>query len=288
MLRFLSVFVLLVGVGSSPAQQPQAVPLRFSWKAGQTLAFLVTQSTTVTESLADEGKPTTTGTTATKLTLRRQWTVKDVDAAGTATLEMAITAFRQETRRTGPGKEGRPATTTEVLDSATPADREKLPFLGKTMVTAKVDGRGQVVDVKSEAGDAAAARLKAELPFRIALPADAVAPGAKWDRPFAIRIDPPQGTGEVYDLTQSATFRGVNDGFAVIAVATSLKAPPTNSSELLPLVPSLWEGDVFINLQTGSYAGAKFTIRKEIPNHQGEGSKFGYASEYSEAVADGK
>ncbi len=203
----------------------------------------------------------------------------------TATPEMAITAFRQETIRAAGGN-AKP--TSDVLDSANPADRPKLTFLGKTMVTAKVDVRGQVGEVKSESGETAAARLKAELPFRVALPADPVAAGAKWDRPFTVKLDPPQGTGEIYEFAQAATFRGVNQGFAVIGIAITLKTPPTNPSELLPLVPSLWEGDVFVNLKTGAYAGAKLTAKKEIPNHQGEGSKFVYASEYSEAVADGK
>jgi hypothetical protein len=222
----------------------------------------------------------------TKLTLTRAWTVKDVDAAGTATLEMAITAFRQETTRTAPGKDGQPASTTDVLDSAAPADRAKLAFLGKPVLTAKVDAGGQLGEVKSETGEAAAARLKAELPFRVALPAEAVAAGAKWDRAFTVKLDPPHGTGETYEFTQAATFRGVNQGFAVIGVAASLKAPPANPGELLPLIPSLWEGDVFVNLAKGTYAGAKLTAKKDVPNHQGEGTKFSYASEFTESVSE--
>jgi hypothetical protein len=214
--------------------------------------------------------------------------VKDVDAAGAATVEMSITAFRQETTRTVPGKDGKPVSTSDVLDGATAADRAKLPFLGKTMVTAKIDSRGLVGEAKAESGEAAVARLRAELPFRVALPADPVAVNAKWDRPFTIKLDPPQGTGETYEFTQSATFRGVNQGFAVIGVSTALKRPPTNPSELLPLIPSLWEGDVFINVKTGAYAGAKLAVKKDVPNHQGEGTKFSYASEYTEAVADPK
>ncbi|HEY2785515.1 MAG TPA: hypothetical protein VGJ05_11130 [Fimbriiglobus sp.] len=288
MARCAGVLIFLVALASARAQQSQPTALRFAWKPGQTLSFVVNQTTTVAETLAGESedKPTTS-TTATKLTLTRTWTVKDVDAAGSATLDMAITAFRQETTRTASGTGGKPAPA-DVLDSANPADRAKLPFLGKTMVTTKVDARGQVADVKSEAGDAAAARLKAELPFRVVLPAEAVAVGAKWDRPFAVKLDPPQGTGETYEFTQSATFRGVNQGYAVIALTTALKAAPKSSGELLPLIPSLWEGDVFVNLQTGSYAGAKLTVKKEIPNHLGVGSKFVYTSEYTEAVAAGK
>jgi hypothetical protein len=287
MSRCVAVAILLIVGVSVQAQNPTI--LRFAWKAGQTHTFVVNQSTTVTETILDDtaSKPTT-GTTVTKLTLTRAWTVKDVDSAGTATLDMVITAFRQETTRTGPGKDGKPATTTDVLDSASPDDRAKLPFLGKTLVTARVDARGQVGEAKAESGEAAVARLKAELPFRAMLPAEAVSIGAKWDRPFTVKLDPPQGTGETYEFTQTATFRGLNQDYAVIGVTAALKAPPANPGELLPLVPSLWEGDVFVNAKTGAYAGAKLTVKKEILNHQGEGTKFVFASEYTEAMSNGK
>jgi len=284
MARTVAVVAALVVAGSSFAQQP--VSLRLTWKAGQTHTFNVNQTTTVAETVLDDAGKPIASSTVTKLTLTRAWTVKDVDAAGTATLEMAITAFRQESTRTAPGKDGQPAATTDVLDSAAPADRAKLAFLGKPVVTAKVDARGQLGEVKSESGEAAAARLKAELPFRVALPAEAVAAGAKWDRAFTVKLDPPHGTGETYEFTQAATFRGVNNGFAVIGIAASLKGPPTNPGELLPLVPSLWEGDVFVNQKTGAYAGAKLTAKKDVPSHQGEGTKFSYASEYTESVSE--
>jgi hypothetical protein len=289
MSRCLAVAVSLLFVVSARAQQPQPIAVRFVWKAGQTHSFLVTQTTTVTETvLNDSGSKPTTTTTTTKLTLTRTWTVKDVDAAGAATVEMAIAAFRQETTRAVPGADGKPVSTTDVLDGAVPADRAKLPFLGKPMLTAKVDARGLVGEAKSESGEAAVARLRAELPFRVALPADPIAVNAKWDRPFTVKLDPPQGAGEVYEFNQTATFRGVNQGFAVIGVSTALKTPPSNPGELLPLVPSLWEGDVFVNQKTGVYAGAKLTAKKDVPNHQGEGTKFSYVSEYTEAVADAK
>jgi hypothetical protein len=288
MARSVAVVLLLLLASSSFGQQSQPVSLRFTWKAGQTHTFVVNQATTVAETVLDDAGKPISSSTVTKLTLTRAWTVKDVDAAGTATLEMAITAFRQESTRTAPGKDGQAASTTDVLDSVTPADRAKLTFLGKPVVTAKVDARGQLGEVKSETGEAAVARLKAELPFRVALPAEAVAAGAKWDRAFTVKLDPPHGTGESYEFTQAATFRGVNQGFAVVGIANGLKAPPSNPGELLPLVPSLWEGDVFVNLTTGTYAGAKLTAKKDVPNHQGEGTKFSYASEYTESVADAK
>src|SRR5262249_21606883 len=74
---------------------PPATPApaaRFKWQPNQTLAYKLTQQTVVRETVLDEKteKPITT-TAQTNLTLVRKWTVKAVDAAGVATLEMTIT-----------------------------------------------------------------------------------------------------------------------------------------------------------------------------------------------------
>ena len=72
----------------------------------------------------------------------------------------------------------------------------------------------------------------------------------------------------------------------MIGLATSLKAPPTDPAELQPLVSWLWTGDVFHDTTTGRYYGAKLTAKKEIPLHQGDGTKFAYTSEYTEAAVE--
>jgi hypothetical protein len=255
-------------------------PLRFEWKAGQTHAYAVRQTTTVTETTLDEKvrKPVTT-TAATNVTLTRRWDVKAVDAAGVATLEMAITAMKQEhTRPTGE---------VTVTDSASPEGAKAFAeYLGKPIVTAKIDARGRLVEAKSAAGDQAAARLEAELPFRVLLPEQYPAVNAAWDRAFVIKLDPPLGTGERYDATQTYTFKGLNGQYAVIGVATALKAAPSTPAEMQPLVSWLWDGDVFIDTKASRYYGAKLKAKKEIANHQGDGTKFVFESEYTEAAVE--
>lgn len=274
----LTVLALALAAGPAAAQ----TPLRFRWEAGQVQTYSVRHTTTVTETTLDEkDRKPATATAVTTVTLTRRWEVKAVDPAGVATLEMVIPAMVQEHTRPNGEK--------VTLDSATPDGAKAFgEFLGKPVLTARVDPRGRLVEAKSAAGDAAAARLSAELPFRVVLPEQAPGPNTTWDRAFAVKLDPPLGTGESYDATQAYTYKGLNGPYAVIGLTTTLKAPPTTPAELQPLISWLWDGDVFIDTKTGRYYGAKLTSKKDIPNHQGDGTKFSFQSEYTEAALPAK
>ena len=164
-----------------------------------------------------------------------------------------------------------------------------MPFLGKVAVLAKVDAVGNVVEAKSEFGEAAANRFKTELPFRLTLSDKPLTPGLTWERAFGIVLDPKYGgTGEQYPAVQKCSFKGMNGAFAVIGVATTLKDPPKNASDLRPLVPLLWEGDIFIDVAIGRYHACKLTAAKELTNHDGDGTKFTYRSEYVESFQEKK
>lgn len=273
MRRSLAVLGLVVLAAPAVGQ----TPLRFRWQPGQTHTYAVRQTTTVTETAPPPagGKPVTAVTTV-KLTLTRKWAVAAVDAAGTATLDMSILALRQEIVR---GSE------TLVKDSAVPADAAEMgDYLRKPILAAKVDPLGRVLEAKGPAGEQAAARLQTELPFRVVLPEAAVAVNGTWERPFAVRLDPPAGTGESHDAVQTFTLKAAADGRAVIGVATELRKAPTAAADLQPLLPWLWAGEVTVEPQTGVYAGAKLAVKRELPNHAGAGSRFAFESEYVETL----
>ena len=48
------------------------------------------------------------------------------------------------------------------------------------------------------------------------LPAAAPAANASWDRAFAVKLDPPHGTGESYDFVQKYTSKGEKDGLLIV------------------------------------------------------------------------
>ena len=278
MVRF--SFALLVSVAASAVALAQSGPLRFQWQAGQTLSYKVSQTTTVDELTLDEkAKKPTPVKTVTSLTSTKKWAVTDVDKAGTATLQLSVGAMKQEVTQTvGDAKPN-----ARVIDSAKPDDAKDMPFLNKPILTVKVDTQGRLTDAKAD-NKLAADRVQVELPFRLILPDLVPTKDVTWSRPVAIKLPPPLGTGESFDATQRFTFRGMKDDFAVVGLNTTLKEPPTDPAVMPPLVPLLWEGDLFFDTKAGRYHGAKLSVKKEVANHQGEGTKFSYASEYTEAV----
>lgn len=275
------VFVLVAG--SAFAQAP-AEPLRFKWQAGQVLHYSVEQVTTVTETTLDEttNQPVVAGT-LTRMSLTKRWEVKAIDPAGIATLELSIAAMKQELTRPGAiDKDGKPTVIKTLLDSATPEGKQQMEaYLNKPVMTVKLDTLGRVVEATAPGGSVE--RVRAELPFRISLP-ESLPAGGTWDRSFSIKLNPPLGTGEKHDATQSYTTKPVKDGLAVFGVTTALKNPPKDPAEMPPLVPMLWTGDVYFEPATGRYIGARLTVKTEVANHQGEKTKFAYESQYSESL----
>ncbi|MFO0796172.1 MAG: hypothetical protein U0804_01780 [Gemmataceae bacterium] len=254
--------------------QPDAAP-RFKWQPGQTFTYKVAQQTAVQETtLDDKADKTVTSDTRTSLALTRRWVVKDVSPAGVATLEMSITALKRDIRQ--------PDGMTTTLDSANADDAKGMAeYLNRPVVTVAVDAQGRLVEVK-EAKGGNAARLHAELPFRVVMPDAAPAAGQTWSRAFSLKLDPPLGAGETHEFTQTYTSKGVQDGLLVVGVGTALKAAPKTAGEQVPLVPMLWAGDVYFDPAVGRYHASRLSAKAELPNHLGEGTRYAYQSTYSE------
>jgi hypothetical protein len=279
MRRLIVLSLTFTLLSAAVAQPPAPAAPRFKWEAGKVLTYRVIQQTVVTETTLDEktNKPVT-GEAKTNLTLVRKWTVKEVDKQGVATLEMSITEMKNEFRQ--------PDGSVSVTDSSKPEDAKAMEaFLNKPIVTVRIDAQGNLVEVK-EAKGGTAARLQAELPFRVVLPDAMPEANKSWDRAFAMKLDPPHGTGESYDFTQKYTSKGEKDGLFIVGVETSLKAPPKAVSEQVPLVPMLWTGDVYFNTAAGKYHASRLKAKAELVNHQGEGTKFVYESSYAEDTVE--
>jgi hypothetical protein len=274
--RTVAVIALLLPAVALAADDPPA----FVWKVDDALTYRVSQTTTVDELTVDEGaKKPTAVKTVTTLTSTKKWTVKGVNKDGSATLELTVTALKQEVTQTVGDKKP----VSRVIDSADAEDAKGMPFLGKPVLTATVDVTGKVTEAKSDS-KVAAERLEAEPPFRLVWPAKLPAVNGTWERAFAVTLPPPLGTGEKFDATQTFTYRGRKDEYAVVGVKTALKEDLSDPALVPAVAPVLWEGDLFFNTKTGRYHGAKLTAKQEVANHRGDGTKFTYASEYTEAA----
>lgn len=257
-----------------------ADPPKFVWTAGETITYKVSQNTTVDELVLDEGaKKPTAVKTVTALTSTKQWAVKAVGKDGSASLEMTVTALRHEVTQTVGDKKP----VNRLIDSADPEDAKGMPFLNKPVFTLTVDTAGKVLEAKSDQ-KAAAERLEVELPFRLVWPAKNPGVNDTWERTFVLKLPPPLGTGEKFDATQTYTFRGMKDTYAVVGMTTVVKDLPNDPAVVPALAPVLWEGDVFFDTKGGRYHGAKLAVKKEVSNHRGDGTRFTYTSEYTEAA----
>jgi hypothetical protein len=243
------------------------------WQAGQVLLYQVEHSTVASEAANDSKSETKS-----LLRLTRRWRVRAVDAAGVATLEMSLVALFQE--RTAPGG--------EVLryDSANPdkGTPQLKDYFGRLLnvplATLQVDGLGRVVRVvESKFGPAT--NFENELPFLGVLPAEGPRPGQTWERPYALTLSPPLGTGEKYDAVQRYACKASADGFATVALATELKAPPKVPADAIPLWQMLPQGEVVFDLKNGRLHAATLTIDKELKDHQGPGSACRFQSTYT-------
>lgn len=273
-----ALLILPLAANAQPPAPAANPPARFKWQLNQVLTYKINQQTAVRETTLDEKteKPVTTEA-RTNLTLIKKWAVKGIDDKGIVTLEMTITSMKTEFRK--------PDGTSVINDSANAVQaKEMAGFLNTPIVTVKVDSQGKLVEVK-EAKSGSAARLHAELPFRFILPDTGPTAGQTWNRTFTMKLDPPLGTGESYDFTQKYT-GSIKESLVVIGIETALKNPPKTLAEQVPLVPMLWTGEVYFNPAAGQYHAARLKVKAELPNHQGEGTRFEYESAYVEDILE--
>jgi hypothetical protein len=268
---FLAIVLFLAGPA---AAQPDAPPTRFRWQPGQVLSFRVEQVTTVTDTTGGQ-----TVETVMKLNLVKRWQVLAVGPQGDATLQLTLSTLRTELKKT----DGE----TVVFDSAQPDpnNKEMAAYVGVPIATLRLDAAGKLLEVK-ESKFGPASRYEADLPFKLELPAAALAPALAWERPFSLKLEPPQGTGEVFAAVQSFTVKSIAAGRAVVGVTTALKSQPEAVAERIPLLPSLVEGELEFDLAGGRYVGARLKVDRELADHNGPGSKYRYASSYTETVSD--
>jgi hypothetical protein len=255
--------------------QAQA-PARLRWQAGQVLVYRAEHSTYASETVAD-GK----SETKSRLVVTKRWQVLAVGPDGVATLQFSLSSLLSEiTRPDG-----------EVLrfDSADPAKstpalaEQCKQYVGMPLAVIRVDGQGKVLEVKeARPGFGSPAKYENDPPFKVWLPAAALAPGVTWERPYQLTLEPPIGTGEKYDAVQRFTCKGVQNGLATFGMTTEVKAPPAAVADQVPVWQNQPDGEVVFDLNAGRLHSAVLQISKEAKGQQGENSSALFRSTYKE------
>lgn len=267
----LAVLAGLVLVAPAGAQ---GAPWRFRWQPNQILTYRVEHVSTATETVGGDKVETTS-----RVNLVKRWQVLAVDAQGTATLQLSLTALRHEQTRPGGG--------VLLFDSAnpdksTPELRDQMAkYVGQPVAVVIVDPYGRVVEVKQGPPN----RFEAELPFQLIVPGAAAAPGQAWSRTYKMTLDPPQGTGEQFEASQRYTCAKVEGTSATITLATQFKNPPEGAAERLPLLQKMPEGEIVFDAANGRLHSARLRIDQAVQGHRGEGSSYRFQSSYTEVFA---
>jgi hypothetical protein len=232
----------------------------------------VQQSSTTTEKVED-----TEIQTKTQLTLTKRWQVLAVNEKGIATLQMSLDALSMETV----SSDGETLRFDSAQpDRSTPQLREQMgQYVGKPLATLEVGPLGQVIQVK-ESNFGSASRYENELPFVVVLPAGPIEAGQAYTRDYQLN------NGEKLAARQRYTCTRLSASELTLGVATELPNPPEAPADLIPWLQFLPEGEVVFDLQAGRLKRASLTTRKEVKNHQGEGSSYSLQGSYVEEVID--
>jgi hypothetical protein len=262
MRRLLASLVGLVLLGSlGQAQTP--VPARLRWAAGQVLLYRVENVTEAADAVADSKSETKS-----VLKVTKRWQVTDVDAAGTATLQLSLLKmYREQSAPSGDVL----LYDSENPDKSTPELKKALSvYLNTPLAIIRVDAFGKVVEVKSAKSDASG--FENELPFLLLLPPAGLRPNEAWERAYKITLPPPLGTGEKHDAVQKFRCKALTADSATVTMTTELKSPPKAAADAIPLWQMMPEGEVVLDLKNGRLHAAKLTIQKELKDHQGANS----------------
>lgn len=270
--------VLILGTFFTVPVLAQGGPAwQYRWQKGQVLTYRVEHITSAAETVGGNRAEVSS-----KLNLVKNWKVSDVDAHGTATMQLTLVSLRQE--------QTRPSGEKVLFDSSnpeasTPELKEQMgKFVGKTLASLRVDNLGRVVEVIQGDGKS----YESDPPFVLVFPGQALWRGQAWQRSYQVALAPPAGTGEKHAATQTFEVTSIADGKATISLKTQFQALPSNLADRLPLLQKQPQGQAIFDLQTGRLVSARLTIDSTIENYQGQGSSYRLQSQFTEEVVAGQ
>lgn len=265
---------------AAPAPAAPASPPVFRWQAGEQIRYKLEHITQASDTQPDG----TTNHTATHLWLTRRWTVQAVEANGNARVQLTLEKLKIVITR--PDKTQLAYDSEDTAMTQSELHKEMGRYVGGVLAELVVDPRGLVVNVvKSEHGPGS--RFEADLPFKLTLPTVPLAEKQAWTRNYHITLEPPGGKGEKIPARQEYLCKGFNGTLALVHLRTQVEVPANFPAvEQIPLLTFQPEGDIFFNVQTGRYQGARLKVERELKNHRGEGSTFRYSSTFTEDLID--
>lgn len=260
----LTITFCLTGFSQANAQHPY----KFRWQRGDVLQYRVQHKTSVIETVGNSSAKASSN-----LQLIKQWKVVAVDKQGVATIQYSLSWMRHE-QKFPDGKTW--FFDSKQLEKSTPSLKGLSKMVGVPIAVLQVAPSGEVLSAVKGSVE----RYQAEPPFHIVFSKTPVKVGGTWERKNTVRTGA-RGDGDKYEAVQTYTFQKKNE-LATFGLTTTFPKVPENPFDRIPLFQKQPQGTVVFNTKAGRVERATLNISKQLANHQGEGSRYEFRSEYTE------
>ncbi|HVJ80387.1 MAG TPA: hypothetical protein VNC50_04890, partial [Planctomycetia bacterium] len=125
-----------------------------------------------------------------------------------------------------------------------------------------------------------------ELPFQISVPDEYPRKDLKWQREFAITLDPPLGKGEAHKAVQTCVMTECDDDICIVAAETKLEAEPPAPGAKIALGQFLPVGKVTLDRKRGLMLKSDMAIERVVEDFDGPGSRYRCVSKATESLVD--
>lgn len=252
-------------------------PFVFKFKPQMKLRYETTHETTV-EAKTDKGTDASTST----VKQVKEWTVTSVDSLGVATLEMAI--LRLSLDQTGSDGERIRFDSNDFTQGDKDLAEQLGELIGKPVLRVQLAANGQVKESQSLSKQK---QLIRELPFYVTVPEELPRVGLRWQRDFAVTLEPPLGTGHAYKAVQVCQISDIDGDLMAISSETKMVEDPKPVEDRISMVQYLPSGTVLLDWKRGLMVEAKMSIDEKVPNIAGEGTHYSFQSRYHERLMEG-
>jgi hypothetical protein len=288
----LSLLGLLCLAATAPADDPVKQPdegclLRYKFKPGQVLRYLVEDESTVDVTQAE-------ASTVAKYSTKtwRHYRVRSVDAEGTASLELRIDRVHMKAEGDGKSIEfdsNRPGTPPAEFAQVTSS-------IGRAIASITVSANGEItaVDLREEEGAAgknAKSREPEQKDFQVltVLPAEPVAAGESWQEEFEVSVILEETKlRKPVRLLRRYTLNSVKDGVAEIDLETIVLTPISDPALLAQLIQRTPNGVLEVDVERGVVLSKRTRLDNQVVGFSGPGSKLKVVRTYAETLTEGE
>lgn len=262
-------------LGGEAKPEPKRYSLRYQFKAGETIRWMVSHRAKIEMSVSGTSQTTETASNSVKA-----WRVKQVKADGQATFEHLVESVEMRHKFSG-RQEVRYNSKT---DKTPPAGFENIAqSLGVTLSEVTVDSTGKTLRRQNREAKAA---VQGDGQITIPLAPGPIAVGERWDFPMDIVVPLEGGGVKKVKAQQQFVLEEVKNGVASIHVATRILTPVDDPAVQAQLVQRESSGTVRFDLDAGRILTQQMDLDRKVVGFRGAASSLHYATRFTEELLE--